>query len=574
MRNTLAGIACLALIVTLTACTREPETPANDMLAAVPADTPYVFVTSRQFPPGLRERLADQAASQLAVQHGAFEQVRAEMAASPDGEALGEELRTLLEVIDAMLAELAGRDSADKLREIGIEPVTRSVFYGIGVMPAFRIELADGERFDALLDRVESRAGHTAERGSIDGLGYRRIDLGSISAVLAVDGKQFVGGLLPNTLLDKYLPMVLGRTAPDRSVADEGAIDRLVERHGFTGYGEGYVRLDTLVSTVLGKADGLNAEIMTALDPSVVTVSRGCSQMTERLVANVPRMAVGVTQVDDHRIIARGIWETNDGVTAYLQRLAAPVNGVGQPYQGLMSMGMGFDLPQVRNAIEALLNAVIDAGGNCEWIEPNQLKAVIPQLNLALGPMTAGLKGFNLRLDDLRLDPQTLQPADIRAGLLAAVDDPRGVFALAAMFNPELASIRVPTDGTLVPIGSHLGVAPGTPPLQVAIQGKSLLILAGDDAQAMADPLLNATPVEPPPLFVIDYGIRRLVEQLGDVLDEATAQLEQQGETELADEMRLQLDSFRQQAQLFERLRVSLFTNDQGLVMEQDMLLR
>ena len=574
MRITLVRLTCLALVATLAACTREPETPANAMLAAVPADTPYVFITSRQFPEGLRERLADQAAAQLAVQHGAFGQVREDMKASPDGAALAEELRALFDVIDALLAELAGRDTAHKLREIGIEPVTRSVFYGVGVLPAFRVELADGKHFDALLDRVEQRAGHTAERGTVDGLDYRRIDLGSISAVLAVDGQQFIGGLLPNSLLDKYLPMVLDRSRPDRSVADEGTIGRLVERHGFTGYGEGYVRLDTLVATALGKTDGLNAEIMTALNPSIVSVSRGCIQLAEHLVAKVPRMAVGVTRADDRRIVARGIWETDAGVTTHLQRLAAPVKGVGLPYEGLLSMGMGFDLPQVRNAIEALLDTIIDAGGNCEWVEPTQLKAVIPQLNLALGPMTAGLKGFNLQLDELRLDPATMQPVDMRAGLLAAVDDPRGVFALAAMFNPELASIRVPTDGTLVPIGKHLDVAPGTPSLQVAIQGKSLLVLAGNDAQTLAQPLLNAAPVDPPPLFVVDYGIRRLVEQLGGALDDAIAQLTLQGEQEVADEMRMQLDSFRQQAQLFERLRVSLFANDQGLVMEQDMLLR
>jgi hypothetical protein len=405
MWKTLAGIAWLTLIVALAACTREPETPRNEMLTVVPADTPYVFVTSRQFPPGLRERLADQAAAQLAVQHSAFQQVREQMAASPDGEVMAEELRQLFDVLDALLAELAGRDTADKLREIGVEPVTRSVFFGVGVLPAFRIELADGERFDALLDRVEQRAARAAERGTLNGLGYRRIDLGAIDVVLAIDGQQFIGGLLPDALFDKHLPLVLGQRTPDHSVADDGTIERLITRHGFTGYGEGYIRFDTLVATALGKADGLNAEIMTALDASAVTVSRGCIQMIEQLVASVPRMAVGVTRADDNRVSARGIWETDGSVTAYLQRLAAPVNGVGLPYQGLISMGMGFDLPQVRNAIEAMLNTVIDAGGNCEWVEPDRLKAAIPQLNLALGPMTAGLKGFNLQVEDLRLDP-------------------------------------------------------------------------------------------------------------------------------------------------------------------------
>ena len=50
MRKTLAGIGWLTLIALLAACTREPDVSSNDMLAVVPADTPYVFVTSRHFP--------------------------------------------------------------------------------------------------------------------------------------------------------------------------------------------------------------------------------------------------------------------------------------------------------------------------------------------------------------------------------------------------------------------------------------------------------------------------------------------------------------------------------------------
>ena len=40
---------------------------------------------------------------------------------------------------------------------------------------------------------------------------------------------------------------------------------------------------------------------------------------------------------------------------AYLRKLAAPVPGVGVPYQGLIAIGLGIDLPQLRNAIEALV---------------------------------------------------------------------------------------------------------------------------------------------------------------------------------------------------------------------------
>ena len=51
---------------------------------------------------------------------------------------------------------------------------------------------------------------------------------------------------------------------------------------------------------------------------------------------------------------------------------------------------LGIELPQLRNALDALLRHLIAAGSACEWVDRDGLEAMIPQLNLALGPMTAG----------------------------------------------------------------------------------------------------------------------------------------------------------------------------------------
>lgn len=53
--------------------------------------------------------------------------------------------------------------------------------------------------------------------------------------------------------------------------------------------------------------------------------------MMQDLVAGMPRMVVGVTAAGERRIAARGIWEGVPAVTSYLQKLAAPVPGLGGP---------------------------------------------------------------------------------------------------------------------------------------------------------------------------------------------------------------------------------------------------
>jgi len=572
--NVTRAILLLALIGLFSACTREPEPPVDTLLQHVPADTPYVFVTSKPLPTPLRDKLGDHYAAQLAAQGPALQRVRDRLTASPEGEKFLTTSGRLFDVVEALFAEFEHRDTAAAMRELGVEPVTRSAFYGIGLLPAVRIEIADEAKLNALLDRVEKRAGVTADKGVSQGLAYRRMDLGPVDAVIAVRDGFLIAGLLADQLFERDLGLLLGHSLPEHKLSDTGDVAKLIARHGFTGYGEGFFRLDTFVAALLGKGEGRNAEVMQALAETPLPTSEACLQMTEHLVAGMPRMVMGITRADDTQLVARGIWESTPAVAGYLQKMAAPVPGVGADFEGLMSFGLGLDLPQLRNAIDALLREVMDAGAACEWVDREQLQAVIPQLNLALGPMTAGIKGFNFQLDDLELDPETLAPSRVRAGLLAAVDDPRGIFALGAMFNPALAALQVPDDGSLVDLPIDFGLDQAIPPLKVAIRDKALLLFAGADTADLASPLLSAVAISPPPLFSVDYGVYQMVERFGAMLDRAEAKLIEQGENDLAGELREQLEGFRLQARLFERLRVSVHASAEGLVMDQVMQLR
>ncbi len=567
-------VAVAALLALLLACGREPDHPGKDLLQHVPAETPYVFVAGKPLPYALRERLADHYAERMAMQRAALAEVRERTQASPPDAPVFAGAGRFFTVLDALFAEFEGRDTAERIRELGIEPVARAVLYGIGPLPAARIEIADAARLDAMLDRVEQRAGVSAARAALDGQAYRRIDLGRVDAVLAVGGTQLIAGLLPDELFERDLPLLLGQRPPDRSLAETADIQALIERHGFTGYGEGFVRLDELAATLQGRAGGRNAEVMRALDAEALRLSDGCMRVAEGLVGGMPRLAIGVTRADDGLVALRGVWEASPRVAAHLTRLAAPVPGLGAAFDGLLALGVGLDLPRLRNTIEDLLRYVTDVGHGCDWVDRVDLQAVIPQLNLALGPMTAGIKGFNLLLDDLVIDPDTLEPAVLSGGLLAAVDDPRGVFALAAMFDPALAALQVPTDGTPVELPGELGVGQSTPLMRVAIKDKSLLLLAGAESGRLLTTLLQAVPLVPPPLLAIDYGVAELADRLGGLMERAAERLSDRGEVEAALGVRDQLEDLRAQATLFERQRFSLYASEQGLVMDQVMHLR
>ncbi len=572
--NLLRILVVSSLVALLMACSQKAEQMATELLDHVPAETPYVYVSGRKLPPRLAERMGDFYAAQLASQQASFAGMREQWESSAQASQMLDDVRPILQVVDALLKEFEGRDSAEKLRELGIEPVTRSVFYGIGVLPALRVEIADADRLNAMLDRVERRTGRSALRGELNGQAYRRIDLGAVDAVLAVTGQYAVAGLLPDALFDRDLPLLLGLELPTRSLSDSGAIQAIIERYDFTGYGEGFIRLDELLAVLQGRGEGRNAEAMQVLVSEPLPVPDACVQMTDALLAEMPRLVTGVSAADEQRLVSRSIWESSPDVASYLQALAAPVPGVGGTFDGLLMVGMGLDLPRLRTALEALLQEVIEAGRGCDWVDAATLQAAIPQLNLALGPMTAGIKGFNLLIEDLVIDRDTLEPRELHGGLLAAVDDPRGVFGLGAMFNPALATLRVPQDGTPVDLPLDLGLGQATSSLKIAIQDKALLLLSGPHSAELAANLVQSTTSTPSPLLALDYGVYQLVERFGEVMELAAQRLEGQGEVETAEGIRDQLTGFRQQAALFERLQVAVFASEHGLVMDQVMELR
>ena len=568
----LLSLGCAILV--LFACSREPEPQGDALLRHVPADTPYAFVVSRQLPDKLRERMGSHYAAQLASQRQTFARALEQIEGSEQDAQTLARARGLFAVLDALFAEFEGRDSAAQLRELGIEPVPRSVIYGLGPLPAMHIEIVDRAKLNALLDRVEQRAGVEAQRGELAGQPYRRIDVGSTDAVLAVSDQYLIAGLLADTRFDQDLPLLLGQVLPQRTLAESGEIAQLIARHGFTGYGEGFIRIDELAATLFGEGGAESRAIMQAVGFEAPPVSEGCMRLTRELVAGMPRMVMGVTAAEDDRFVIRGIWESTPDVARYLQKLAAPVPGVGALHDGLLAMGIGIDLPELRNAIDALLRKIASSESGCEWVDRERLQAITPQLNLALGPMTAGIKGFNLQIEDLTIDPQTMEATDVKAGLLAAVDDPRGIFALGAMFNPGLAALQVPDDGSFVELPRELALDESVPPMQVAIKDRALLLLAGGASAELGNALSNAAVVTPSPLFAVDYGVHQLVERFGSVMDAMVAAFNEQGQAEAAVELESQFDSFRVQALFFDRLRVALYASDQGLVIDEEVRLR
>ena len=524
------------------------------LFAQVPADSPYVAASSRPLPEALSKRML-RAASLQQDSRASSLQIKMKQAEDPGK-------KRFLRLMMAVNEELRGKLTPEGLDSLGFPLNGRSLVYGLGLLPVAWIEIEDGERVNALLDRVEQRAGEPSKRLKLGQTNYRRFDFGELSGIAAVKDSYLVIALLPAAGEAPLLPLALGEKKPEKSLADTGGFADFTESRGFKGYGEGYLDLERLVEMFLGEASGTNAQALVALGVKPAVVSPGCRKLARYLAQSMPRISFGYTEASARGYSAEATLETTPAVGQWLEQMASAVPGLGRSTDATFSMGLALNLPRLREGLKAVLGAILEQGKECEKVDREELGRSLQSVEMMLNPMLAGVKGFDLVLDEIQVDPDTLEPRSVRARLVVAATDPRGIFGMAAMLNPQLATLQIPPDGTPValPLKQTL---PTAPPGWVAIKGEALGLFFGARAPENAAGLLSEPPASPHLLFALNYDVKKLLAQIGPSL-ERTMQTMQGEEAEDAREV---YEAIRQTASLYDRFGFSISGEKRGLVM-------
>ncbi len=523
-----------------------------DLLAHVPADTPYVAAASRPMPKKLSRHLLKAAAMQFDEKN--FE------ALVETGKSGDSGMRRLVRLAMAVDRELKDKLSPEGLASLGFPVNGRKLVYGLGVLPVVWIEIQDPDKVGALLDRIEQRAGEHSQHLKQGNTKYRRYDFGKLTLVTAVKARYLVFALLPAAEEKSFLPLALGEEHPQKSLADGNAFAKFSVGHGFKGYGEGYIDLARLVEMLQGGASGINRQVLEALGYHPKLLSEGCRKLSLYLVSAMPRLSFGYTEVRDHGYDAEGVWEASPQVGNWLQQMAAPVPGLGKAEGAMASFGLGLDLARVRDGLRALLATVRKQSAQCRKVDDQSVAQAMQSINLVFNPLVVGVKGFNLVLDRVELDPSTLQPRSAQARLLVSAIDPRGLLGMAASLDPKLATIQIPQNGTPVALPVQ-EIMPGFPTTWAAIKGQILgLFLGGKPADAVK--ILSDTPASPRQVMALSYDVAKLMQQLGPSLEKNMQTL--QGPD--AEEARSLFQAMKRAAEVYERVGVGLKGEKRGLV--------
>lgn len=473
----------------------------NGLLQFVPADTPYLFASLTP----LSDEVLDQIEPKIdAMLHGYTSVLSAaikdKFKTDDDGDTADAE--AVLVMLDKIGGAISSMLSIEGMRGAGIGRKSTVVLYGDGLLPVLRLRLTDSALMEQAISNIEDESGSKMSTETIDGQRYRYAGDENVKAILALVGDDLVAALVPAGHSERLLKSVLGLALPSTSMADTAALDELAASYGFQPYFMMLIDNMRIASTFLDELGANNQELLDILGYDAATLSDVCKAEIREMVGIVPRVIGGYTEVSTERWSSTFIVELRQDIAKGLEKLVAPVRGLGTMEGGLFSYGVSLDLLAARQFYLDRLDAMQADPFECEYFA--ELQAGVEQgrqaINQPLPPIVYTVKGFLAVVDALEgmdLARQT-PPTSVDASFLLALDNPQGLLAMGSMFSPEIAALNLQADGKpvkldLPPISAVASEA------YVAMTDHSLAVSVGKNASGRLTDLLKADFADPAP---------------------------------------------------------------------------
>jgi hypothetical protein len=542
----------------------EAKAPAPAFLKYVPADTPYVFANLEPAPQPVFDKLMTKVEPMMADLEGLL---NAELAKAPTNpEDVSEKVGR------AILEEFKGRLNRKGLEELGFSAQIRMAIYGIGFLPAVRMELKNADAFKAAVARVEAKSGQKLAVTKTGDVEHWIIDKGEGFFVAGIQGGELVLGMGPAKAKDLYLPVLFGAKAPAATLESSGALTKLIEQYKFTPHGAGFVDLKTLSSIFVGTATGLNADIAAALrEPTEPTPPPECQAEIPALAANFPRVVFGYEEFNDRLAVANLLVESTPALGQELAALALPVPGLTSSPAGnpALVFGLGIDLEKTMALAKTKAGAVQAAPYKCMMLGGLNEAAndVLAGLSQPLPPFINMVKGLSLTVKDAKIGPG-MGPdplaafQDAQAYLTISSASPAELLGMVkVMLPPPFAALTVAPDGKPVAIPTE-GLPPFIKTPTITMTSNALALSAGEGMDKEVGALLAAPPAAGDrPLFVIGYHLGKVMTAVSEKLKEATANLPPEQKAEID----AQLARNKSIAELIGLVGFSLHAGDKGI---------
>lgn len=511
-RGPLAGVLASVLMASMAipGCTRSGSQTAAEVVADpqlqkilehVPADTPYAFIGMGSA--GTRAFM-DRMYASLAPMFKLVEGKRGELESL-----VPEEHRKL---VGAVLEELQGKLSVEGMAGLGLDIESRFAIYGLGLLPAMRVQLRDPRALRAAIDRVQQKGGVTFPTRKLGELEYWHIEGKELSAAIAIIDDHLVLGAAPTDLADRVFATLLGVHKPTTHLGKSERFQQLISEHELGRISAGFVDARLIAESFLGEGDPLGKDILASLAPRVASrwpeLTDVCKQEIRQLVALAPRIAFGTTQIDGDGYAGKFVLELRPDVAQELMAMRAPVGGldlanIGEP---LFAMGMALDMDRALAFAQNTAVAVQTAPFACPHLaDLNEAASEFSRDFKTVPPELWKARGFSLVVDDLTV--AGFIPTNIRGYLSVGYTDTKKIISTLQAL-PPFSSNPLTDDGSVHALPD--GAIPFLSDTSYGIQtGKGVAFALGKDSEARVKLLLNEPAASDPPLMVMVYDMSR-----------------------------------------------------------------
>ena len=433
LTRTIALIAGMTLL--LAACDKDETVVAikensNPLLAYVPADTPYVAAALEPIPKDIVDAYLARFQPVLDVMS---EQIATFEADYESGIYADNQMATLA---SAVLEELGGNITPDNLENIGISIQSHHAVYGMGIFPVIRLGLSDAEALRDAIARIEAKMGYEMPQKDFNGKSYWRVaeDDMPVGVYITIVDQQLAISVFPVSAENDLLASFMGEQMPAQSMASANTLAIMNSKKGYSAYGSGIADLQKLAEEMLNADSKTRSYLSPEINAYASSYDEVCVAEAKAMIANTPRMTMGITQLTEDEFASRFELEIENTLATGLAALVSNTP-VAEDGNHLLSGSLALQIGKLRNFVLEKANAIVTTPYECAQLQQLNMGAanLVQQLNIPMPPMINNLMGARARIVDF--DPFASTPQG--NGLLAVhVDKPEMFVGMATMMVP------------------------------------------------------------------------------------------------------------------------------------------